>query len=353
MFIPNLQENLDPQYPKLRVRSSWDFENQTEEPNLSNFDCLESIRSFDASQYSDGHSFSSDDNYFQLPDLEKNLPIRISSAGLSVASLDAVRNDLDRKNIEEQHDENFGDSCMEVSCIESEDLMTNTHTPSKAADLSPNLYTDSNGSSPGANTAVSGLTEVDNRDKENLDLCSPALTENKVLNRFHQEFVLPSPEKISSLLAEYGASSSRSLKLIRSRSCKASLLRDSSSDWFDQDNIIQNTPPLGIENNFTGRLQDFQRKTYTLNYNDAKGERLSWTGCGNFVGSAAFNAQNVRTSTDKVSDDNGVLAPEREANKDLGSSNLPANHEVCYCSSSFLCCFLMVLLPIVGGQNQS
>ncbi|XP_019424473.1 PREDICTED: kinesin-like protein KIN-7F [Lupinus angustifolius] len=306
-------ESMDPQYPKLRVRSSWDFESLTEEPNFSYFD-LESVKSFDASQYSDGHSISSDDNYFQLPDLEKNLPIRLSPPGLPIAGFAAVRNDLDQKNMEEHHHENFG-----VRCIESEDLITNTYTPLNPSDLSLNLHTDSNVSSPGVNNVVSGLTEDDKREKENLDLCSSMLKENKVSNQFNQDFVLPSPGKISAWLAEYGASSSRSLKLTRSRSCKATLLRDSSPNWFEED-IIQSTP-------FTGIPGGFQRKSCTLNYND-KDERLSWTGHGNFVGSAAIDVQNVKPSADEVNDGNSVLALERKENKDPESSNLLANHVV-------------------------
>ncbi|KAE9597867.1 putative plus-end-directed kinesin ATPase [Lupinus albus] len=307
-------DSMDPQYPKLRVRSSWDFENLTEEPNLSYFD-LESVKSFDASQYSDGHSISSDDNYFQLPDLEKNLPIRLSPPGLPIAGLAAARNDLGQKNIEEHHDGNFG-----IRCVESEDLITNTYTPLNTSDLSLNLYTDSNVSSPGANNVVSGLTEIDKENKENIDLCSAMLKENKVSNQFNQNFILPSPGKISAWLAEYGASSSRSLKLTRSRSCKATLLRDSSPDWFEQEDIIQCTP-------FNGGPGGFQRKSCTLNYND-KDARLSWTGHGNFVGSAAIDVQNVIPSADEVSDGNDVLALERKENKDPGNANLPANHVV-------------------------
>ncbi|KAJ1422573.1 P-loop containing nucleoside triphosphate hydrolase [Sesbania bispinosa] len=303
-------ESSDPQYPKLRVRSSWDFENQTVEPNLLNFDCLESVRSFDASQYSDGHSFSSEENLFQLPDLEKNLPIRNASPGISVASLDAVRNDLDQKCVETQHDDNLSDHCKEVSCIESEDLIKNTYTHSNRADFSPNVYTDSNASSPGANTAVSGLTEIDSIYKENLDLSSSGLKENKELNRFRQGFVLPSPEKISPWSAENSASSSKILKLSRSRSCKASLMNGSSADWFDQEAIIQHTLSTGMEKDFLVRPEGFQRKAYNA-------ERLSWNGCGNSLGSAASDVENVKSSTDKESEGDSVLASGRKEKKDL------------------------------------
>lgn len=343
MFKPNLQESSGPQYPKLRVRSSWDFENRTLEPNLLSFDGLESVRSFDASQYSDGHSFSSDENYFQLPDLEKNLLVRNASSGLSVVSHDSVRNDSDQKTDQEQPDDNLGNRCKEVRCIESEDLITDTSTHSNSAGLSPNIDTASNASSPGENMAVSGLTEVDNIDKENVDLGSSGSMENKELNRFHQGFVPPATEKKCPWLAENSASSSRTLKLTRSRSCKASLMKDSSSDWFDQEEIIQNNPPTGIEKDHIVRPEGFQRKTYTLNSN--ANARLSWAGYGNSERSAAIDVQNVKSSTDKESDFDSDLSPVRRENKDFESSNLLANHQVYfYCSPPFLYLFLCVFL---------
>ncbi|KAK7376052.1 hypothetical protein VNO78_34902 [Psophocarpus tetragonolobus] len=314
-------DSLSHQYPKLRVRSSFDFENRTaEQPKLSGFDCIESVRSFDASQYSDGHSFSSDENYFQLPDLEKNLPVRISSPGHSVVSLDAAKDDLDQKSVED----NLGDRYWEVRCVESENPTTNTHKHSKPADSCSNLYIDSTASSPGANTAVSGLTEVDNGDKENLDSCSSGLPDNKEINRLQERFVLPSSEKISPWLTQSSrrASSSKTVKLTRSRSCKASLMRDPSSDWFDQEEMLQNTPPLGIEKDFTGRPEGIQRKTYALNYK-ANAERSSWAGYENSLESAA-DEQNMESSADN---DNS-LSPGRKEKNDVEISNLKENPEV-------------------------
>ncbi|KAK7360160.1 hypothetical protein VNO77_02140 [Canavalia gladiata] len=321
-------DGLGLQYPKLRVRNSWDFETlSAERPSLSNFDCLESVRSFDASQYSDGHSFSSDENYFQLPDLEKNLPIRVASPGLSIVSLDAAMNDSDQKGDEEQNDDNLGDRCRVVRCIESEDQITSTHTHSNPADLSLNLHTDSVASSPGGNTAVSGLSEDDNRDKENQDSGSSGLKQNEETNRLQQDSVLQYLQKISPWLAESSASSSKTLKLTRSRSCSASLMRHSSSDWFDEEEMNEKTPPIGIEKDFTGRPEGFQRKSYALNYN-ADTERLSWSGFGNSLESAAVDVQNTKPSTDNESNSNCSLAPGSKENNDLGSSNQLPNQEV-------------------------
>ncbi|KAH1058799.1 hypothetical protein AAZX31_02G048100 [Glycine max] len=301
------------QYPKLRVRGSFDFENQTaERQNLSSFDCVESVRSFDASQYSDGHSLSSDENYFQLPDLEKNLPVRISSPALSIVSHDAAKNDLDQKSVED----NLGDRCREIRCIESDDLNSNTHTFSTA-------------SSP----AVSGLTDVDNTDKENLDLCSSVLKNNKEVadlvlpSLFLQEhFVPPSSEKISPGLTQSSASSSKTTKLTRSRSCKASLMRYPSSDWFDQEEMIQNAPPIGSEKDFTRRPEGLQRKTCT-HHSNANAKRLSWAGYANSLGRAS-DVQNMKSSIDNGSYKDNSLPQGRNGKNDLESSNLQGNPEV-------------------------
>ncbi|KAL2333776.1 hypothetical protein Fmac_014989 [Flemingia macrophylla] len=327
------------QYPKLRVRGSYDFENRTaERSTLACFDCIESVRSFDASQYSDGHSFSSDENYFHLPDLEKNLPVRIASPGPPFVSLDAAHDDLNQKRVEEQDEDNLGDQCREVRCIESEDVNANTHTQSNPEDLSTNLYIDSTAPSPRENIVLSGLTEVqnsdkenlaevENRDKENLDLCSSGLKDNKEINRLDERLILPLPEKISSWLAQNSAPSSRTLKLTRSRSCRASLMRNSSSDWFDQGEMIQITLAAGMENDFTGRPNGLKRNSCTLNYN-GNIERLAWDSYENSLGSSAVDVQNMKSSTDNESCKDNSLAQEEKEKNDLESSNLQENPEV-------------------------
>ncbi|CAI8609055.1 unnamed protein product [Vicia faba] len=345
-------ESLGPLYPKLRVRCSMDFDNQIEEPNILGFDTLETVRSFDASQYSDGHSVSSEENYFQLPDLEKNLPIRISSQAMSVVSHDDETNDLDQKIVQEQPNDELEDSCMKVRCIVSEDPITNTDTLSNPASLSPNRDTDSNASSLGENMVVSGLTEVDNIDKENQDMCSSpgettavsgltevvnidkenqdscsfGLKERKELNRFHQRSFLPSYEKISPWMVGTSVSSSRILKLTRSRSCEASLMKDSSSDWFDLEEIIQKTPPIGTYKDQIRRPEGYDRRTYTINYNP-NAERLSWSGFGHCVRCSTVDMQNQKPSFDMEIDD-GDLSPVRREKKERGRSKPPPYHKV-------------------------
>ncbi|CAJ1930357.1 unnamed protein product [Sphenostylis stenocarpa] len=313
-------ESLDTQYQNLSVRNSWNIESQREEPNVLCLDGEESVRSFDASQYSDGHSFSSDDNLFQLPDLEKNLLVRSSSPGLPVKRTDSVPNDLDQ---------NEEDNCKEVRCIELEDLIINTHKPSNPEDSRSNTYTDSNASSPRASTAISGLIAADNRDKEKVDLSSSGLNEDKILNHLPHDFVLPSPKEISVYMTGNSRSgTSRSLKLSRSRSCKASLMRNLSSDWFEDEDEIQKTPPTGNEKQFPGRPENFPRNIYALNYN-AKTERLSCNGQGNFVQSSAVDiVQNVKSSTNKEKEGNTPLPPKGKETGNLKRLNLLDDQKV-------------------------
>lgn len=315
---------MDTQYQNLHVRNSWNIENHREEPNVLSLDGEESVRSFDASQYSDGHSFSSDDNLFQLPDLEKNLLVRSSSPGPPVTRNDSVPNDLD------QHEE---DNCKEVRCIELEDLSANTHKQSNPEDSRSNAYTNSNASSPRESTSISGLIVADsnnnNRDREKVALSSSGSKEDKRVNHLPQDFVLSSPKEISVCMTGNSRSgTSRAVKLSRSRSCKASLMRNFSSDWFEDEDDVQNTPPIGNEKHFPGRPNGFPKNIYALNYN-ARPEGLSWNGHGNFEqNSAADIVQNVKSSTNKESKYNSPLPPEGKETENLKRLNLLADHEV-------------------------
>ncbi|CAI8588613.1 unnamed protein product [Vicia faba] len=290
-------ESLGPQYPELRVRNTWNLENLKEEPNVLSINCEESVRSFDASQYSDGHSISSDDNLFQLPDLEKNF----------------------MKNIEDQHEEDY---CKEVRCIELEEPITDTHTHSNSEDLRSNTYTNSSASSPRGKIGVLGSIVVNNGDKNNKDFCSSGLKEDNRSNSLHEYFV-PTPENSTPWMTENKRkSSSRNLKLSRSRTCKASLMRNLSSDWFEDDDVIQNTPPpIGNEKDFFGRPGGFLRKVHTLSYNlDA--ER-------NFVESSLDDdARSVKSFNEKESESNDPLTPNNKEKEHLKRLNLLDHHEV-------------------------
>ncbi|CAK8539983.1 unnamed protein product [Lathyrus sativus] len=314
-------ESLGPRYPELRIRNTWNLENLKEEPNVLSINCEESVRSFDASQYSDGHSISSDDNLFQLPDLEKNFMVKNSSPRLSVSSINnVVQNDLDQKNIEDQHEENY---CQEVRCIELEEPITNTHTHTNSEDLRSNTYTNSSASSPRAKTDTLESIVVNNGDKNNKDLCSPGIKEDNRPNNLHEHFVLPTPENRTPCMAEDDRkSSSRLLKVSRSRSCKGSLMRNLPSDWFVDGDVIQNTPPpVGNEKDFFGRPGFFLRKVHTLSY-DLNAER-------NSVGSSVDDdTQNVKSFNEKKRESIDPLTPNKNETEHLKRLNLLDHHEV-------------------------
>ncbi|MED6181353.1 hypothetical protein PIB30_018686 [Stylosanthes scabra] len=322
-------ESVYSQYPKIRVRNVWDFGNQSEEQSTLSVDLEDSMPSFIA--YSDGQSISSDDNLFQLPELDKNLRMRNAPPGVSLTGRVTVRNDLDQKNIEDQQEE---DSCKDVKCIVSEELIRNPHTQPKVVASSLNTYTDSIASSPFANTDAPVLTATDNRrDKKDLDLYSPGLQENKRLNQMRRDFVIPSPEKsyASPWHREVGTSSSRSLRFSRSRSCRASLMRNPSSYWFDDEESIQSTTPIGNEKDFTGRPDELQSKAYVLDCNTYLERLPTWNASENSVETSAFDdVQNVESSINKETKSNCPpgSAPQIKEEEDLKTMNSPADHEV-------------------------
>uniref|UniRef100_A0A2N9HVB8 N-acyl-aliphatic-L-amino acid amidohydrolase n=1 Tax=Fagus sylvatica TaxID=28930 RepID=A0A2N9HVB8_FAGSY len=270
------------------------------------------LRSFDASQYSDGHSSSTDDNLFQLPHFEENFVQTNSSPRLSVTVPTFVGTHQYQEETEEQTDEKSEDLCKEVRCIEMEEPSTNQYEDSSPKryvnsimlDSSLNRYVNSNMSSPAANTATSGVTVVDNGGSANQELGShsPLLKEDKVLNSFLPDFVVPSPEKASPWLMEKDTPSSNCLRLTRSRSCKARLMT-SYMPWFEKVEKHENTPPIWFEKDFTGRPEDLQMKLSTLNYG-AIIDKLSRSNSQTSMGSAAVDelkVQDAKSSSDQNS----------------------------------------------------
>lgn len=62
-------------------------------------------------------------------------------------------------------------------------------------------------------------------------------------------------------------SSSRSLSLARSQSCRAKLMAGSSSPSLEKGEQIESTPPNGFEKNFPGRPEGFQKKLFSYGTN--------------------------------------------------------------------------------------
>ncbi|KAG2694237.1 hypothetical protein I3760_08G132500 [Carya illinoinensis] len=326
-----VQAALDHHYPKLRVRTSWIFENQMSETTvLADPHCLDvGVRSCDASQYSGGHSrSSSDDNLFQLPDFEQNFSPKHSSPHLMVTVPKFVGPYCYQEETEEQTDDKSEDICKVVQCIEMEEPITNRflelnmsdsspkiYVNSKMSDSSPdryvnkklfdsslNKYTNSSMSSPVANTATSRLMAVENGDKANQELGSHLSKEDKYLKSFVPGFVVPSPESPSPLSIENYMPSSKCLRLTRSRSCKSSLMTSMTSPWFEKVEKHESTP-IGFEKDFTGRPEGLQRKLSTLKYDafiDSLSRSKSQTSAG-IVGSDELKVLDAKSPVDEDS----------------------------------------------------
>ncbi|KAG2696379.1 hypothetical protein I3760_07G056700 [Carya illinoinensis] len=304
----------DHHYPKMLVRTSWDFENQiSATPILADPQCLDvGVRSFDASQYSDGHSrSSSDDNLFQLPNFKQNLSPNHSSPRLSVTTPNFVGNDEFQEETGEQTDEKSEDLCREVRCIEIEEPRRNRYLESNMSDSSPNRYANknifcsspngyanSNISSPVSNIANSEVTLVKNGDKANQGLVSPQLKEDKELNSFNTNFV----EKPSPWAMECDIPSSGSVRLTRSRSCKASLMTCLSPPLFEKEEKHKSTPPIVFEKEFTGRPEGLQMKLATLKY-EAIMDRLSRSNSHTSAETATIDELKVQDAKSSIDED--------------------------------------------------
>ncbi|PSS00497.1 Kinesin-like protein [Actinidia chinensis var. chinensis] len=113
-------------------------------------------------------------------------------------------------------------------------------------------------------------------------------------------FVAP-PEKQSTCPLTKRMHSSPSLKLTKSRSCKASLTISPSSQWFEKIENNENTPPNGFEKDFPGRPEGIRRKLNELHHGADVG-RLLRKDSQSSLGSAAaieLEAENKKTLTDE------------------------------------------------------
>ncbi|XP_022751442.1 kinesin-like protein KIN-7G isoform X2 [Durio zibethinus] len=253
----------DPQYPKLRVRSSWDFENSTCTP-------------------SDRQSCSSEESFLQLPDFKLNIPQLSSSSQPSPRVPNFIGCNLRQEENGEHVDENSEALCKEVRCIDSGRSSMNRYSDSSLSGSSPKIYQNYNMLSPREKAAISGLMDVGNEDRSKRESRSYHLENNSN----HPDIAIPSAEKPYLRQLNEEISSCRSLKLTRSRSCTASLITGLTSPWIERVVKDENTPPIGNEKDFTGRPDSFQRKLSAMKY-DLQNEGLSRNGSQSSSASAA------------------------------------------------------------------
>lgn len=311
----------DCHYPRLRVRSSCRSDSVSYSVISEDCHSLEiGGRSFNASQSSGRQSSCSfDGNFIQLSEFEENfLPTKSSlelsfhrstksSPDLSSRASNFVGKDSNKKETEEQTTsqltvENLDASCKEVQCIKVEKSSPTRYTNSCNSKFRQRRYAASDMSSLNIEMANSGLTEDRIDDGENLEVGLPELKEQKDLNGMNSDFSLPSTGKPSPWMLEEGMSSSRSLNLMRSRSCRARLTNISLTCWFENIEKKEGTPPFAFENDFIGRPEGCQMKRSAFNYGfDA--ERLYKTGSQKSMNNTAGDELNVE-SFDTLSDQN-------------------------------------------------
>ncbi|KAJ9172695.1 hypothetical protein P3X46_015907 [Hevea brasiliensis] len=292
-----ISADTDHHYPKLRVRSSFKSENSvsyslaSEDPRFLDI----GIRSFDASQCSAvDNSSNSDENFIQLVDFEENF---VQTPELSICTSNLVDDGLHVEDRKELTHENPGNFVKEVQCITMDESSANRYENSQISETSPQRYTESNVSSPNINTGTSGLTEAENEDRQDQELESPQLKEEKELNCLLSNFIVPSPEKPSPWLVEEGMSRTRSVKMIRSRSCRARLM-SMPACLFEKVEWNDSTPSMRFEKDLIGRYEGSRRKFFAMKQgHDA--EELSRNGSSTSVRSPAVDdhqLQNIENS---------------------------------------------------------
>ncbi|KAJ8771150.1 hypothetical protein K2173_023475 [Erythroxylum novogranatense] len=264
---PSVRVDADCHYPKLRVRHSWRSENSisyspvSEDPQTVDV----GLRSFSASQFSDVQSScSSEGQYIQLIELEDNFPQTNSSPELSIRTT-SYGNDNHGDDGEQQTNNISGDLCKDVQCIEKEESSTNRCGNVTFSSPSSDGYVSSNAPSTLSRKINSGLTEVENEDKEN-EVESPQQKDLVGLTDLYSAFVIQSPEKPLPCLMEEDISIYKSLNLVRSRSCRARLMHDLSTWWLEEGETNDSTPPIGLEKGFIWRPQGYQRKVAALKF---------------------------------------------------------------------------------------
>ncbi|GLT39216.1 hypothetical protein SLA2020_134220 [Shorea laevis] len=317
----------DNQYPKLRIRNSCDYENPTTEtpvfavPHCQDF----SVRSFTPSQVSNRQSCSSEESFLQLPVLRMNIPHGTSSLPESPKIPNFEGSDLPHKGNEGNVDENSEDPCKEVRCIVSESSIRYTGlnmpvaSPNRSENsnmsspgLNRNRYENSNGSSSGLNAAISVLTDVDNEDTVSM---SPLSNEQKRKepDSVHWDFFTPFSEKPSyPWLVEKEMSSYSSLKLTRSRSCKASIMTDMTLPSCESKEKNCSTPTIGYEKDVTGKPGTIQRKFCAFKCSFESLSRNASQNSSQTGDDDELKAQNVTTPFEKKLADQAVQVTEPE-----------------------------------------
>ncbi|KAF6169457.1 hypothetical protein GIB67_004738 [Kingdonia uniflora] len=151
--------------------------------------------------------------------------------------------------------EDFDDLCRDVRCIEMEASSTNRNIELNAA-------------FPEESEGSVSFNPSENRETAHERIDFRYESPEQELQDVHKTIISPAnpvPYSLFSWPSETKSSSSRSLQLTKSRSCRGTLLTSTSSPWFQKN---ESTPPNGFEKDFLGRPQEFRKKIPALNFGE-------------------------------------------------------------------------------------
>ncbi|XVF67817.1 hypothetical protein PTKIN_Ptkin10aG0152200 [Pterospermum kingtungense] len=190
--------------------------------------------------------------------------------------------------------------CKEVQCIETEESGRDNNFESRAltngeseGTLALTLYGDGNGDVADQES----MSTSRNGDREANGIRNGLMYEALGQRLHHVKKTIDSlvgsyPDKSSPDAQVADFSSSGSLKFSRSWSCRADVMGSTSSPYADRGHI-ESTPPNGLEKNFPGRPEGYQKKFPSLNYAGNNGV-LSRNDSQSSFGSAS-----IKTSADE------------------------------------------------------
>lgn len=257
-----------------------------------------SIRSFDASQYSDGHSGTdSEEHAVRIPDFNVNSSGSDAFSQLSIPVPGAGGNGMSQDESGECRDDDSEDFCKVVRCIEMEDECSNLQLASNNSTTCIQK--------PQSNQPLylmvkeedsMGLAALDSGDEAKPESQgSSNFKENNHLKSVPYAFVSLSPEEPLKILQEKEFLSSKSFKkLIRSRSCKASLMGSLSLSFNGKVEVNDSITHIKYEKENTGSPEKCQRKICSLN--DAAPNTLSRSSSQKSVDSVESNRHEYRVA---------------------------------------------------------
>lgn len=170
--------------------------------------------------------------------------------------------------------EDSDEFCKEVQCIEMEESSRLKNFESHALSNGENEGTLALTYEHGDVTGQEMISTPVNGDREEREIQNGftfGVLEQRLNNvqKTIESLVSPFPDagEPSPISLAEDMSSSRSLSLSRSRSCRAKLMAGSSSPNLEKGEQIESTPPNGFEKNFPGRPEGFQRKLFSYGAN--------------------------------------------------------------------------------------